>query len=395
MLLSKRVAQIPASMTLSISSKAKKMAASGIDVVNLGAGEPDFDTPLPIKKAAIRAIESGQTKYTPASGTLHLKEAVASKLKNDNSLSYDTSDIVISCGAKHSIFNILQALCTEDDDVLIPSPYWLSYPEMVKLAGANPVFIATKRTNKFKMTESGLRSAITKKSKVLILNSPSNPTGAVYREEELRWIADICVQAGIIVLSDEIYEKLIYDGKKHVSIASLGDAIFDRTIVVNGVSKAYSMTGWRIGYAAGSRSIMEGISNFQSHSTSNPCSISQAAALSALADRDNQPFVEMMKKEFALRRDFILSRIESIKGLSCVKPEGAFYVLCDISNVGLDSVAFSEHLLEEARVAVVPGIAFGADSFVRVSFAASKEKIASGMDRIEGWIKSERKGVIT
>ncbi|MFC1577099.1 pyridoxal phosphate-dependent aminotransferase [Candidatus Omnitrophota bacterium] len=385
-LLSKRVAQIPASLTLSITSKAKEMRGKGLDVINFGAGEPDFDTPANIKQAAIQAIKKGFTKYTPSCGTAELKKAISEKLKSENSLDYDPSQIIVSCGAKHSIYNIIQAVCSEQDEVIIPAPYWLSYPEMVKLALARPVFAPTFRENGFKVTKEALEAAISDRTKVFILNSPSNPTGAVCGLDELKLICELAVKHDFLVVSDEIYEQLIYDNKKHVSIAALGRAIYDRTIVVNGVSKAYSMTGWRIGYAAGPAPIIKGISNLQSHSTSNPCSISQMAALSALTDDASGPFVEKMRAEFQERRNYLCSRLDSIKGLSCAKPEGAFYVFADISQLRLDSITLANLLLEESLVAVVPGAAFGDDKYVRLSFATSMDNIKKGMDRLEAWV---------
>lgn len=373
------------SATLDITSKAKKMIKDGRDVVNFGAGEPDFDTPGHIKEKAIKAINEGFTKYTPSSGTLELRDAIAKKLKNDNSLAYSPSQIVVSSGAKHSLYNVFQALCEEGDEVIIPSPYWLSYPEMVRMAGAAPVFIETSKENKFKVTEKELSSKITKKTKAFILNSPSNPTGSVYDSEELKMIARLAVKHEFYVVSDEIYEKLIYDGKKHVSIASLGKEIYDLAVTINGVSKSYSMTGWRIGYAAGPQDLMDAISNLQSHATSNPASISQAAAREALTG--DQACVEDMRREFEKRRDVMVSRINKIKNISCVKPQGAFYVFCDISKLNMDSAALAAKLLDEALVAVVPGEPFGAKSFIRLSFATTAENISKGLDRLEGWIK--------
>ncbi|MDD5496553.1 MAG: pyridoxal phosphate-dependent aminotransferase [Candidatus Omnitrophica bacterium] len=384
MRLAKRVIDIAPSATLDISSRAKKMAMEGIDVVSFGAGEPDFDTPAHIKTQAVKAIHDGFTKYTPSSGTQELKEAIAQKFLKDNKLTYAPGQVVVSCGAKHSLYNIFQVICEKGDEVLIPAPYWLSYPEMVKMAEANPVFVNTRQENKFKISEKNLEAAVTKKTRALILNSPSNPTGCIYDKEELNVIARIAVKHKFFVISDEIYEKLIYDGKEHVSIASLGKDIHDLTITVNGVSKSYAMTGWRIGYAAGPSDVMNAISNMQSHSTSNPASISQVAALAAL--KDDQACVDEMRREFEKRRDLIVSRINKMKKISCVKPEGAFYVFCDISKLKMGSFDFAKRLLDESAVAVVPGEPFGADSFIRLSFATSVEKINKGLDRIEEWV---------
>ena len=384
MRLAKRISGITPSATLDITSKAKRMAREGIDVVSFGAGEPDFDTPSHIKAAAIKAINEGFTKYTPSSGTPEIREAISRKFKKDNELNYSPSQIVVSCGAKHSLYNIFQAICERADEVIIPSPYWLSYPEMVRMAEAKPVYVETSASDNFKMTESGLSAAITEKTKALVLNSPSNPTGCVYDREELEYISNLALRHEFFVISDEIYEKLIYDGRKHISIASLGGRIYDWTITVNGVSKSYSMTGWRIGYAAGPEDVMNAIANFQSHATSNPASISQKAALAALAE--DQRCVEEMRLEFEKRRDFMVTRLARIKKLACVKPAGAFYVFCDISKLKLDSVKVATRLLDEAKVAVVPGEPFGARTYIRLSFATSMKNIEKGLDRIEEWI---------
>jgi aspartate aminotransferase len=383
MRLAKRVLEITPSATLDISAKAKKMAQQGIDVVSFGAGEPDFDTPAHIKAQAVKAIHDGFTKYTPSSGTQELREAISRKFKNDNALDYSVGQIVVSCGAKHSLYNVFQVICEEGDEVIIPAPYWLSYPEMVRMAHAKTVVAGTDAKNKFKVTEKALESAITKKTKAFVLNSPSNPTGCVYDVDELKFIARLAVKHKFFVISDEIYEKLIYDGKKHISIASLGKDIYDQTITVNGVSKSYSMTGWRIGYAAGPKDVMDAFANLQSHSTSNPTSISQRAALTALTE--SQQCVEEMRLEFEKRRDFMVDRINKMKRISCTKPEGAFYVMCDISALKMDSVAVATKLLDEAKVAVVPGAPFGADRHIRLSFATGMDNIKKGLDRIDEW----------
>lgn len=381
MRLAKRVSGINESVTLEITSKAKKMAKEGIDVVNLAAGEPDFDTPGYVKAAAIKAINDGFTKYTPSSGIPELRDAISKKFKNDNGINYSPGQIVVSNGAKHSLYNIFQAICEANDEVLIPSPYWLSYPAMVSMAEAKPVFVGTSPANNFKATEKELASKITPKTKCLILNSPSNPTGCVYDRRELEMIAGLAIKHKFFVVSDEIYEKLIYDNKEHVSIASLGKDIYDWTITVNGVSKSYSMTGWRIGYAAGPQDIMNAIGNLQSHATSNPSSISQKAALEALTQ--GPAFIDGMKAEYEKRRDYMISRVSSMKNVSCVRPEGAFYLFCDISKTKKDSVATANALLETVNVAVIPGEPFGAGNFIRLSFAADMEAIKKGMDRME------------
>ena len=384
MKLSSRVQNVSASMTLAITAKAKKMKREGIDVIGFGSGEPDFDTPPHIKQAGIRAIQKGLTKYTPASGTDELKKAICDKFFNDNKLKYEPSQIVVSCGAKHSIYNIFQAVCDRGDEVIIPSPYWLSYPEMVKLASATPVFIDTDEKSGFKVSPEKLKAALTKKTKVIVLNSPANPTGCVYNVDELKKIRDIVVKNNILVISDEIYEEIIFDQRVHVSIASLGDDIFNQTIVVNGASKSFAMTGWRIGYAGFSdEKIAAAVKNLQSHSTSNPTSISQEAALQALKEKTSD--VKNMVMEFERRRDYIVGRIKDIKGLSCEKPGGAFYVFPRIEKKDIASMELSERLLAEAKVAVVPGKAFGSDRHVRLSFATSMENIKNGMDRIETW----------
>ncbi|MBU4343602.1 MAG: pyridoxal phosphate-dependent aminotransferase [Candidatus Omnitrophica bacterium] len=382
--LSSRVQNVSASLTLAITAKAKKMKREGVDVIGFGSGEPDFDTPSHIKQAGISAIQKGLTKYTPASGTDELKKAICDKFYDDNKLKYESSRIVVSCGAKHSIYNIFQAVCDRGDEVIIPAPYWLSYPEMVKLASATPVFIETDEKSGFKVVPEKLKAVLTKKTKVLVLNSPSNPTGCVYNIDELKKIRDIVVKNNILVISDEIYEEIIFDQKSHVSIASLDKDIFNQAIVVNGVSKSFAMTGWRIGYAGFcDDKIASAVKNLQSHSTSNPTSISQEAALQALKEKTSD--VENMVREFERRRNYIVGRINNIKGLSCARPGGAFYVFPRIEKKDMASMELSERLLAEAKVAVVPGKAFGSDRHIRLSFATSMENIEKGMDRMEAW----------
>jgi len=385
MRLAKRIADIAESVTLQITSRAKAMVKEGIDVVNFAAGEPDFDTPIHIKKAGIEAINSGFTKYTPSSGTQELREAISRKFKKDNSLEYSVSQIVVSNGAKHSLNNIFQILCEDGDEVVIPAPYWLSYPAMARMASAKPVFVETSAANKFKVTEKELAAKITKKTICLVLNSPSNPTGAVYSPDELKFIAALAIKNKFFIISDEIYEKLIYDGARHVSIASLGRDIYERTITVNGLSKSYSMTGWRIGYAAGPLEIMKAAANLQSHAASNPSSISQKAALAAITG--DQGCVEEMRKEFEKRRDLMISGIRAFGTIPCAKPEGAFYVLCDISKLGMGSVETANKLLDEAKVAVIPGEPFGDDKAIRLSFATGMPEIKKGLERIGEWVK--------
>jgi len=382
--LSERLRKINPSSTLAITSKAKKLRSEGVDVVTLAAGEPDFDTPDYIKDAAILAIKEGFTKYTPSTGTAELKDAIARKFKKDNGLDYTPSQVVISDGAKHSIFNALFVLVNKGEEVLIPSPYWVSYPEMVKLCEGTPRFIPTLASDKFKINIKELEKYASSKSKVLILNSPSNPTGCVYTKEELEHIAKFCIQKKIFVISDEIYEKIIFDNIKHTSIASLGKAIFNLTITVNGLSKSHSMTGWRIGYLAGPQDVVDNISKLQDHSTSNPCSISQKAALAAL--KGNDDFPKYMCSEFQKRRVYCFERLSKIKKIVPILPEGAFYMFSDISKTKLDSVAFATRLLDEAKVAVIPGDGFGNNKFIRISFAAGIEQLKKGMDRIEEWV---------
>jgi aspartate aminotransferase len=388
--LSKKIQNITASVTLAISAKAKQMKKKGIDVVVFGAGEPDFDTPSPIKQAAIKAIEAGATKYTPASGTEELKKAVAEKFKRDNGLDYGLDEVVISCGAKHSLYNLFQTICEAGDEVIICSPYWVSYPEMIKLADARPTIVETKEEDSFLPSASSLASAVSPKTKAILINSPCNPTGAVYPEKLLQEIGSIAVKNDLWIISDEVYEKIIFDSRKHISVASLGQDIKKRTVLVNAVSKTYAMTGWRIGYIAGPSDIVKGISKLQSHSTSNPNSIAQKAALEAL--KGDQAEVLKMAKEFEARRDFLTERLAGFKGVSCAKPAGEFYLFLNIGSfLGQnikgreikDSLDFANYLLDEANVAVVPGAAFGADDYIRISFATSLEELAKGMDRIE------------
>lgn len=383
--LSNRIKKIHPSATLGITARANRMKAEGIDVVSFGAGEPDFPTPRHVAEAGIKAIQEGFTRYTPTTGILPLKEAIRDKFKKDNGLDYEVSQIVVSCGAKHSLYNILQAICNEGDEVIIPSPYWVSYLEMVVLAGAKPVILDAEESNGLKITAKQLKKALTKKTIAIIINSPSNPAGVVYTENELKELADVILgSSNACIVSDEIYEKLVYDGLKHASIAASGDEAYKRTFTVNGVSKAYSMTGWRIGYAAGPKEAMEAISNLQDHSTSNPASMAQKAALAALTG--DQSCVENMRLEFAKRRDYMCQRFDKMKNISYVKPQGAFYIFCDISKTKLTSMEFTKQLLEQEHVAVIPGEPFGWSDYVRLSFATSMENIKKGLDRIEKWL---------
>ncbi len=386
-MLSMRAKDIKPSPTLAIDSRAKAMKAQGIDVISFGVGEPDFDTPENIKEAAIKAIKDGFTKYTPVGGTDKLKDAIIGKLERDNGLKYERAEIVVSCGAKHSLFNAMQALLDPADEVIIPAPYWVSYPEQATLAGAKPVFIKTLEADRFLLHPAAFEQAITKKTKALILNSPSNPTGFSYGREALARIAQIAVERDIYVISDEIYEKLLYDGARHVSIASLGEEIKKRTVVINGVSKAYSMTGWRIGYAAGPAPLIKAMTSMQSQSTSNPASISQAAAIEALTGP--QDSVKAMAAEFDKRRKFIVEGLNAIPGIKCIPPTGAFYAFPNTSALYGRSPEISSssklamYLLEKANVAVVPGDAFGDDDFIRLSYATGIGEIEKGLERIK------------
>ena len=384
--ISARAAQLTPSLTLSIDSKAKAMKSEGIDVCGFGAGEPDFDTPDHIKAAAIAALEAGFTKYTPSGGLPELRQAIAEKLEADNQLKYRPSQIIVSSGAKHSCYNAILATCQAGDEVLIPSPYWVSYPDMVRLAGAEPVIVTTTERNGWKMRASDFENAMTPRTKMLILNSPGNPTGSVYRREELEGIVEVAAEEDIYILSDEIYEKLVYDDVKHVSIASLSQEAYDLTITVNGFSKAYAMTGWRLGYMAAPEAVAKAVDNIQSHSTSHPCSFAQKGAVAALKG-DQQPLADM-RDEFSMRRNYMYDRITKIPNITAVRPEGAFYILVNISQLGLSSQNFADRLLSKANVAVIPGIAFGDDRTVRLSYATSIDVIKKGLDRFQDFCRT-------
>jgi aspartate aminotransferase len=386
MQLSSRATSLTPSLTLSIDSKAKAMKSEGIDVCSFGAGEPDFDTPEHIKTAARAALEAGFTKYTPSSGIPDLRQAVADKFLTDNGIDYKPSQIIISDGAKHSCYNAILATCQPGDEVIIPTPYWLSYPEMVRLAGADPVFVYTKEEESWKLTAEEFENAMTPRTKMIILNSPGNPTGAVYTKEELQALANVAAEEEILILSDEIYEKLVYDDNRHISVASLGQEYYDLAITVNGFSKTYAMTGWRIGYLGAPEPIAKAIDSIQSHSTSNACSFAQKGALAAL--RGDQQSVADMRDEFNLRREYMLERFSKMPHLSVVRPNGAFYVLVNISKLGLTSQNFADRLLSKANVAVVPGIAFGDDRTLRFSYATSLDVIKKGMDRFEEFCRT-------
>lgn len=395
MIFSSKAEGISPSITLAIDAKAKKLKAEGVDVIGFGAGEPDFNTPLNIQDAAVAAIKEGRTKYTAASGIQELKDAIVSKFEKDNNLAYTSSQIIVSTGAKQCLANAFQAILNPGDEVIIPIPYWVSYPELVKLSDGVPVFVETKEEDGFKYSIDALKKAITSKSKAIIINSPNNPTGTVYSKEELIEIAEFCKQNNLIIISDEIYEKLIYGEEKHFSIAELSQDAYERTIVINGLSKSYAMTGWRIGYAAaGNEKIIKLMANIQSHVTSNPNSVTQYASVEAL--RGNQDTIQYMISEFKKRRDYMVERINRMKHVSCLMPKGAFYVMINISKVlsmNYDgepietSLRFSELLLDKERVAVIPGSAFGVDNYIRLSYATSIKNIETGLDRIEHFLE--------
>ncbi|MEH2418067.1 pyridoxal phosphate-dependent aminotransferase [Nostoc sp.] len=386
MKLAARISKVTPSLTLAIAAKAKALKAEGIDVCSFSAGEPDFDTPAHIKAAAVKALDEGKTKYGAAAGEPKLREAIAHKLKIDNGLDYKSENVIVTNGGKHSLYNLIVALIDPGDQVIIPAPYWLSYPEMVTLVGGVSVIVPTDATTGYKITPEQLRKAITPKTKLFILNSPSNPTGMVYTPDEIKALAQVVVDADIFVVSDEIYEKILYDDAEHISIGSLGKEIFDRSLISNGFAKAYSMTGWRLGYLAGPVEIIKAASTIQGHSTSNVCTFAQYGAIAAL--ESSQDCVEEMRQAFAKRRQVMLERLNAIPGLSTAKPDGAFYLFPDISKTGLKSLEFSDALLEEHQVAVIPGIAFGADDNIRLSYATDMATIEKGMDRLEKFVKS-------
>jgi aspartate aminotransferase len=384
--ISDRAAQLTPSLTLSIDSKAKAMKAEGIDVCGFGAGEPDFDTPEHIKAAAIEALQAGFTKYTPSSGIPELRQAISEKLQADNELTYRASQIVVSNGAKHACYNAILATCQAGDEVVIPAPYWVSYPDMVRLAGAEPVIVPTSERNSWKMTAEDFENAMTPRTKMLILNSPCNPTGSVYTREEMQAIVDVATEEDIYILSDEIYEKLVYDDVKHVSIASLSKEAYDLAITVNGFSKSYAMTGWRLGYLAAPEAVAKAVDSIQSHTTANPSSFSQRGALAALKG-DQQPLTDM-REEFDMRRNYMYDRITKIPNITAIKPQGAFYILVNISQLGLSSQNFADRLLSKSSVAVVPGAAFGDDRTIRLSYATSIDIIKKGLDRFQDFCRT-------
>ena len=393
--ISHRCQNIAPSVTLQIDARAKEMRATGLDVIGFGAGEPDFPTPQHICDAAKEALDLGMTRYTPAAGTKELRKAICEKLRRDNDMTYIYGDILVSNGAKHSLYTIFQAILDPGDEVLIPTPCWVSYPEMVRMAGGVPVFIPSDESTDFIPTSKDIASRVTRRTKAIIITSPSNPNGSVWSREQLQFVADLAVSHPFYVVSDEIYEKLLYDGRKHLSIAQLGEQIKSQTFLVNGMSKAYAMTGWRIGYVAGPHHEISAMANFQSQATSNPNSIAQYAAMKAL--QGDQSCVDEMVAEFQKRRDVMVERINSIPGLSCRKPAGAFYIMMNIKQLMgrsyngrklESSLDFAELLLAEKQVALVPGVAFEAEGYCRLSYAVSLENINKGLDRIEEFVRS-------
>ena len=383
-----RIRQVTPSMTLAIAAKAKAMKKDGIDVCSFSAGEPDFDTPKHICEAAKSALDQGKTRYGPAAGEPVLREMIARKLQQDNGLLVGSENVMVTNGGKHSLYNLMMTIIEAGDEVIIPVPFWVSYPEMVKLADGTPVMVQTTAETDYKMTAEQLKAAITPKTKLLILNSPSNPTGMVYTPEELQALADVVVETDILVVSDEIYEKILYDGTEHVSIGSLNPEIFKRTITSNGFAKGYAMTGWRLGYLAGPVEIIRGATTLQSHCTSNVCTFAQYGAIAALSGPTDS--LNVMLSAFSQRRKAIMKMVDDIGGLSYVEPRGAFYLLIDISEVGIGSVEFCQQLLNEKYVATIPGAAFGAEGTFRISYATDMDTIEKGMERLSGFVRSHQ-----
>ena len=384
--LARRITEIEPSVTLAISAMAKAMQLDGKDICSFSAGEPDFGTPEHIKAAAKQALDLGKTRYGAAAGEPQLRQAIATKLQRDNDLNYSAANILVTNGGKHSLYNLMVTLINPGDEVIIPAPFWLSYPEMVKLVDGIPVIVDTDSSTDYKITPEALDAAITPRTKLFILNSPSNPSGVVYTRAELQALAKVVVDRDILVVSDEIYEKIVYDGVEQVSIGALGEEIFQRTIISNGFAKAYAMTGWRIGYLAAPLALIQAASTLQGHSTSNVCTFAQYGAIAAL--EGSQDCVETMCQAFATRRQAILERLGAIPGLSCAKPDGAFYVFVNIANTQLKSLDFCQQLLEQQQVATIPGLPFGADDHIRISYATDLATIEKGMERLDKFIRS-------
>lgn len=381
-----RVSQVLPSITLAITAKAKEMREKGIDICSFTAGEPDFATPAHITAAAKLALDQGKTRYGPSAGEPALRQAIALKLQQDNQLCYEAKNVIVTNGGKHSLFNLMLAIIETGDEVIIPAPYWLSYPEMVKLAEGTPVIVETTAATDYKITPAQLQAAITPRTKLFVLNSPSNPTGAVYTPEEIRALAEIVVKNDILVVSDEIYEKILYDGIEHLSIGAVSEEAFKRTIISNGFAKSYSMTGWRVGYLAGPEALIKATDTIQGHSTSNVCTFAQYGAIAAL--QDSQDCIQTMLTAFTERRKVIVEGINAIPKLSCPTPLGAFYVFVDVSQTGLDSLTFSDKLLESQEVAVIPGVAFGDDQCIRLSYATDLKTIEKGLERLGKFVSS-------
>ncbi|MGD1861898.1 MAG: pyridoxal phosphate-dependent aminotransferase [Leptolyngbyaceae cyanobacterium] len=384
--LANRLQKVTPSMTLAISAKAKAMQAEGLDVCSFSAGEPDFDTPEHIKDAAKRALDEGKTRYGPAAGEPELRAAIAHKLKRDNGLDYTADNVVVTNGGKYSLYGLMMVSINPGDEVIIPAPYWVSYPEMVKLAGGEPVIVPTTAENSYKITPTQLRDAITSKTKLFVLNSPSNPTGTVYTPQEIKALAEVVIEADIHVVSDEIYEKILYGDAQHLSIGAVSPAVFDRTITSNGFAKAYAMTGWRVGYLAGPKPLIQAMNILQGQSTSNVCTFAQYGAIAALTASQN--CVEVMRSAFAERRTYIFDRCNQMAGLTASEPDGAFYLYVDIQKLGISSIEFCETLLTEKHVAVIPGIAFGKEGTIRISYATDMATIEAGMNRLEAFVNT-------
>lgn len=385
-MISPRIEKLTPSLTLKVTNRAKAMKAAGEEVYGLAGGEPEMDTPAHIKQAAIDALNNGQTKYTPSAGLLSLREAIAEKLAKDNNLAYEPTQIIVSAGAKHACYNSLLAVISEGDEVIIPAPYWVSYPEMVRMCGGVPVIVETTAASGWKMTAEQFEEAMTPRTKLVIINTPTNPTGAVYTEEELRSIGEVAVSEDILILSDEIYEHLVYGEGKHVSIASLSSDIYNLTITVNGFSKGYAMTGWRLGYTAAPKEIAKAIQTIQDHTTSNTCTFAQFGAIAAL--KGPQTFISDMRDEYDMRRQYVLERLNAIPNISVVEPKGAFYFFVDTSQLGLTSLNLCDKLLERYKVATIPGVAFGNDKSLRISYCTTLDILKEGLDRFEAFCRA-------
>ncbi|WP_226579255.1 pyridoxal phosphate-dependent aminotransferase [Halobacillus litoralis] len=393
MQLAQRVKSLTPSTTLAITAKAKALKAEGHDVIGLGAGEPDFNTPSYILDAAKRAMDEGKTKYTPAGGIPELKNSITAKLERDQGLTYTNEQIIVTTGAKHALYTLFQVMLDEGDEVIVPAPYWVSYPEQIKLAQGKPVFVSAEESNDFKITPDQLRQAITSNTKAVIINSPSNPTGMMYSKEELKALGDVCIEHDVMIVSDEIYEKLIYTDEDHVSIAQISDELYNHTVIINGVSKSHSMTGWRIGFAAGPKAVIKAMSNMASHSTSNPTSIAQYAALAAYTGSEEK--VTEMKEAFKERLDVLHQRLIDIPGIECAKPSGAFYLFPNVKKAvesgGFEDVdSWVKALLDEEKVALVPGSGFGSPENVRLSYATSLEQLEKAADRIKRFVENHQ-----